>query len=65
MTEEEQLVGTPECMGSEQADMASEDIDTRSDTHSLGALLDVLLAGVLPCDAKRDRHGPAWTPGTQ
>jgi len=57
-TEERRLLGTPEYMSPEQADMASEDIDTRSDVYSLGVLLQVLLTGVLPFDAKALReHG--------
>jgi len=50
VTEQDQLLGTPEYMSPEQADMANEDIDTRSDIYSLGALLYVLLTGVLPFD---------------
>jgi non-specific serine/threonine protein kinase/serine/threonine-protein kinase len=56
-TEGSQLLGTPEYMSPEQADMASEDIDTRSDIYSLGVLLYVLLTGVLPFDSKILREG--------
>jgi len=56
-TEDSQLLGTPEYMSPEQADMASEDIDTRSDIYSLGVLLYVLLTGVMPFDPKTFREG--------
>ncbi|OHB66902.1 MAG: hypothetical protein A2Y77_11895, partial [Planctomycetes bacterium RBG_13_62_9] len=56
-TEDSHLLGTPEYMSPEQAEMASEDIDTRSDIYSLGVLLYVLLAGILPYDSKTFRQG--------
>jgi len=50
------IVGTPEYMSPEQADLTSQDIDTRTDVYSLGAVLYELLVGVLPFDPQELRR---------
>ena len=49
-TELGQLVGTPEYMSPEQADITALDVDTRADIYSLGAVLYELLVGAKPLD---------------
>lgn len=55
-TEEGRLIGTPEYMSPEQADLTSQDIDTRSDIYTLGVLLYELLTGTLPFDSRTLRE---------
>ncbi len=54
LTERLQLIGTPEYMSPEQAEL-SRDIDTRSDVYSLGVLLYELLTGTTPIEGDRLR----------
>jgi serine/threonine protein kinase/WD40 repeat protein len=51
------LVGTPEYMSPEQAELGRRDVDTRSDVYSLGVMLYELLVGVLPLDSGLLREG--------
>jgi tetratricopeptide (TPR) repeat protein len=54
-TEFGQLIGTPEYMSPEQAEMGERDIDTRSDVYSLGVMLYELLTSSLPFSSQELR----------
>jgi serine/threonine protein kinase len=55
-TEAGTLLGTPEYMSPEQAETGSDDIDTRADVYSLGAMLYEISCGTLPIASDKLRR---------
>jgi serine/threonine protein kinase/tetratricopeptide (TPR) repeat protein len=56
-TEVGAIIGTPEYMSPEQADLRGQDVDTRTDIYSLGVILYQLLTGELPFGSQDLRSG--------
>jgi len=50
------MIGTPDFISPEQAEMSGSDVDTRADVYSIGVLTYLLLTGTLPLGPQRLRQ---------
>lgn len=57
-TQPGRMIGTPQYMSPEQAELNPQAVDTRSDIYSLGVILYELLTGATPLEADRLRTAP-------
>ncbi len=56
-TESGRLIGTPQYISPEQANIGNPDVDIRTDVYALGVVLYKLLSGLLPIDADVLKEG--------